>query len=120
MKTVVICSAVIITAVVSMIAWERSTWTRERDAQCKAVEPLVTARATRQQILDAIGQAAEFELTDWSRIEEQFGGTATKMTDIKQRLRERGRLMVYSQSNSIMFIYLDSDGRALHASCFLQ
>ena len=112
-----------VAAAVVLILLERSIWTRDRDTQCEAAQPLIAAGVHKQRVLDTIGQASvEYALTDWPEIEKHFGSdpNRAKMTDIKHRLHERGRLMVYSRSNSIMFVYMSSDGRALHASCFFQ
>ena len=120
MRVLVIGIAILLAATV-IIFWERSQWTRDRDAQCEAVQPLVAAHAQKNDLFKAIGAPTSEEgLADWSRIEKAFGGNNSKIADIKQHLREGGRLLIYSRSNSIMFVYLDSDGRAVHASCFLQ
>jgi hypothetical protein len=106
-------------AVAALIAWERSKWVHERDAQCASASPLVTKRAMKQDVLIALGPAtSEYGFADRSKIAKQFA--PQQAADIQQRLNERDRLMVYSQSNSMMFVYLDQDDRAVHASCFLQ
>jgi hypothetical protein len=120
MRTFVIFGAVLLAAVIVLAVSQRLKWARDRDAQCETARPLIAAGAPRDQVVDTIGSAAEFTLADWSEIERQFGGHAKAMTDIRQRLQERGRVIVYGQSNSIMFVYFNSEGRASHASCFLQ
>jgi hypothetical protein len=84
---------------------------------------LITGAATKPQVVDALGDASvEYTRADWTEIEKHFGATqnSEKASDISRWLHERGRLLVYSRSNSIMFLYLSPDGRASHASCFLQ
>ena len=84
---------------------------------------MITGAATKPLIVDALGDASvEYTRADWADIEKHFGATqnSEKARDISRRLHERGRLLVYSRSNSLMFLYVGQDGRASHASCFLQ
>jgi hypothetical protein len=113
----------VIVGAVGLVTWERSKWLRERDAQCASARALIAAATQKDRVIDTLGKpSTEYGRTDWSEIERHFAGTRQddKLADIRERLHHQGRLLVYSRSNSIMFLYLNSQGRASHASCFLQ
>ena len=123
MKRALIALASLTATAAAIVIWERSKWTHERDAQCASASSLIAAGAPRHQIIEVLGNASvEYRRSEWPEIERHFGGApeTEKLRDIRHRLDDRGRLLVYSRSNSIMFLYLNAEGRALHASCFLQ
>jgi hypothetical protein len=122
-KSAGILIGVFIATAVGFVIWERSRWTKERGAQCASAQPLISASAPKQRVFEVLGRASlEYGRADWAEIEKHFGSAqqGEKVNDISSRLHDRGRLLVYSRSNSIMFLYLDPAGRASHASCFLQ
>jgi hypothetical protein len=123
MKRAAIAVAVLIATAAGLVIWERSKWTQDRDVQCVAARPLIGAAGPRQQVIDVLGKPSiEYGRADWPEIVKQFGSAqkGDKLRDINERLSDHGRLLVYSRSNSIMFLYLDAGGRTSHASCFLQ
>lgn len=97
----------------------RHQWNREARAQCDAAQPLVAATATREQVERSIGApTVAYGREDLTEIHRHFAGP--KEADIQAKLPEGGRVLVYSKSNSIMFVYLTSDGKACDMRCFLQ
>ena len=97
----------------------RHQWQREARAQCNAVQPLVAATATKEQIERSIGTpTVAYGREDSVEIHRHFGGP--KEADIQAKLPEGGRVLVYSKSNSIMFVYIGADGKARDLRCFLQ
>jgi hypothetical protein len=98
----------------------RWQWLSEARAQCSAAEPLIAVRASEEQIVRSIGKPSGAALSrgDWGEIHREFAGP--KEADIQERLPQGGSVLVYSKSNSIMFVYLDADGKARDVRCFLQ
>ncbi len=83
--------------------------------------PFVRVNAQKQDVVQKLGKpSVEYGRADWPTIEKEFGTVEEKARDIDQWLREEGRLLVYSRSNSIMFVYFDKESKASHVSCFLQ
>jgi hypothetical protein len=121
-KIVTILIAVLIVAAAGFVVWQRKSWTQDRDAQCAAARPLTAAMASRSQVIGTLGEpSSEYGRADWAALEKHFGRSQEpKLADIRERLPEGGRLLVYSRSHSIMFLYMDGSERALHATCFLQ
>jgi hypothetical protein len=77
----------------------------------------------REEVVGRLGApSVEDGFEDLPELEKQFGSAQTteKTRDLRQQLQQQERVMIYSRSNSIMFLYLDAKGRASHASCFLQ
>lgn len=84
--------------------------------------PFVRAAAAKEDVIRQLGNpSVEYDRAEWPVIEKHFGSAeGKKVQDIRRWLHERGRLMVYSGSNSVMLLYVDPNGKASHASCFLQ
>ena len=111
MKRAAIAGAVLLAITILLVTWERSKWIQQRNAQCDSAAPLIRDTASRQQITDALGKpSSEYGREDWPDIERHFSTAqqGDKLRDISQRLHDRGRLLVYSRSNSIMFLYANA------------
>lgn len=109
--------------VLLLALWERSQWTKESDQQCDAAKPLTEAKAGKDVLVRHLGPPLnEYLRTDWPPLDRHFGSeqNGMKLRDIDQWLQPHGSLLISSSSNSILFIYLDSDANAFRASCFLQ
>jgi hypothetical protein len=124
LKRIAIAAGMMLVVAAAMAIWQRSAWIKEMETQCESATPLVSAGTVRNDLIRKLGNpSVEYGYADWPVIERNFGSQdaeSAKTSDIRRWLQERGRLMVYSRSNSIMFLYLDADGKASHVSCFLQ
>jgi hypothetical protein len=109
--------------VVGSAYWYRAKWLSEAETLCRGADELVESRASRQKVVAELGvPSTEFGPQDWSSIERAFGSASggAKVADVKKRLEPSGRLLVYSTSNAVMFVYLNGNQQITHASCFLQ
>jgi|ERR671922_1349987 hypothetical protein len=124
MKRVLMFAVGLMILGIAAVAWERSRWLREMREQCDAAQPLLSVSANRDDVIRKLGSpSVEYTHRDWSTIERNFGnrdGSTDKIRDIREKLRDDGRMMVYSRSNSIMFMYFDNNGQVGSVSCFLQ
>ena len=120
-RPVLLVSIVLLTGVAAVAVRERWRWLGEPDAQCEAARPLVQERASRDAILHGIeGLSGEYGSADARWLITQFGERSDKGRDIASNLTGSNRLLLYSRSNSVMFVYLDDHSRAIRAQCFLQ
>jgi hypothetical protein len=102
-------------------AWEALRWRRERDAQCNSAMPLVQSHA-RLSELRALRERppSEYRSEDATHLLRIFSESSDKGLSILTHLRDGNGVLVFSESNSIMFIYTDGEGKAFRAECFLQ
>ena len=54
------------------------------------------------------------------KLVRMFGASSEEAESINRNLHPGQQVVVYSESNSVMLIFLDSEGRAFRAECFLQ
>jgi hypothetical protein len=106
----------------SFAIWEAWRWRRDRDAQCAAAEPLVAARAGLDELrgLRPGRPPGEHSGHDVSQLIREFGASAEESESIRRNLHANGRVLEFSESNSVMLIYVDQQSRAARAECFLQ
>ena len=114
-------SVVLLAGIAAVGVYERESWLRQVRAQCQAAAPLVQQHAPRQTILNVLGaEAGEYDPAQAAWLIAQFGASSPKGRDLAASLTGSSRVLVYSQSNSVMFVYLDAQLRATRAQCFLQ
>ena len=110
----------ILLVLLGYMVFERQRWLREARTQCAAAEPLVGRRAARADVILALGPAREYQAADLAELLEEFARTSPKGEDLASDLSTGSTLLLYSGSNSLMFLYLDDQHRASLAHCFLQ
>jgi hypothetical protein len=105
-----------------MFAWlERRGWVREMEAQCKSMQPLLARGAGRDEVVGSIGApSSDNGAGDLAWLTEQFESTRPKLASIERNVHGSTRVLIYSRSNSIMFVYVDGTAKAVGAECFLQ
>jgi hypothetical protein len=62
----------------------------------------------------------EYSWEDSSSLIKEFGASAEESESIRRHLTNGRSVLVFSESNSVMLVYMDEDSRALRAECFLQ
>jgi hypothetical protein len=112
-------------ALVGMAAfagWEAWRWRRERDAQCAAVQPLIASRARLGDLrtLRPGRPPGEYSAEGTAQLIRAFGASSDKGESIRRNIRDGGRVLVFSESNSVMLVYMDHESTAVRAECFLQ
>jgi len=113
--------AAILVVVIAVGLWENLRWRRERDAQCAAVTPLVNARANIDEIRRlSVGRPVEYSDRQADALIRDFGPQSDKGRSVSQYLIRGRKVLLFSESNSVMLVYFDEDGRAIIAECFLQ
>lgn len=109
--------------VLGIVAWalaDAHSWRVERDALCAAAAPLVARRADSQSF-ETVGRAFyEYKGAAARDVARQFGSESDKGTSIRLHLKADGSLLVFPGSTAVMLVYLDHDGLAEKAECFLQ
>jgi len=63
---------------------------------------------------------AEYSSADAEWLGREFGQSSDKRTSLREHLRGANRVLVFSESNSIMLVYVDEESKAFRAECFLQ
>ena len=99
---------------------ERSRWIRERDALCASAKPLVDRRAPKDDVFRLLGQTNEYRASELESLESAFERGSPKANRLRSQLQGADSVLVYSQSNSVMFVFLDRGASARSAECFLQ
>jgi hypothetical protein len=99
---------------------ERSRWIREKDALCAGAKPLVDRRAPKDDVFRLLGQTDEHRASELASLEAAFDRASPKAESLRHQLQGSDTVLVYSQSNSIMFVFLDRGVTARSAECFLQ
>ena len=100
---------------------EGARWRREANAQCQDAKPLVAAHAGLSELRRiGRGPSTESSFEESGNLVRQFGAESDKAGSIGRNLRQGQRVLVYSESNSVMLVYLDAEGKAFRAECFLQ
>jgi hypothetical protein len=118
---VLLVSIVLLTAIAAFGVHERRRWLRDADALCEAAAPLVQNRAPREAILYTIGSpSGEYGSAKVTSLIDKFGVSSEKGRDLASNLKAQSRLLLYSRSNSVMFVYVDGQSHAVRAQCFLQ
>jgi hypothetical protein len=51
---------------------------------------------------------------------QEFGASSEKSDSIRKYLDHGSRVLVFSESNSVMLVYVDHQSKAFRAECFLQ
>jgi hypothetical protein len=119
-KAILVLSGIVLLGA-GIVAWERQTWLQDMSKQCASAQPLVQRRASREQVLQAIGRpSSEHSVSDLPPLLRRFDSTPPKRENLEQNLRGSNTLLLYSESNSMMFVYLDGQAQAIQAACFLQ
>ena len=122
MRLVIATVTIVIVVGASFMGWEALRWRRERDAQCAAALPLVKAGAGIDRIRQLRTRPpGEYTTADAALLADQFKSASDgKAESIQTNLRAGNRVAIFSESNSIMFVYFNEQGRAFAAECFLQ
>jgi len=108
-------------AVVGLVSLaERSQWIRERDALCASAKPLVEHRAPKDDVFRRLGQTDEYGAPELGPLERAFGSGSPKAKTLRSHVHDPDTVLVYSQSNSIMFVFMERGVSARSAECFLQ
>jgi hypothetical protein len=67
-----------------------------------------------------LGQTAEHSASELASLEHAFGRASSKTASLRRQLEGSDTVLIYSESNSIMFVFLDRGVSARSAECFLQ
>ena len=106
---------------IGVALWYRHGWLQEMHGQCASAAPSVDRHAQREQVIGALGEpSSEHDASDLTGLSHAFGETSPKAAALRMNLRGATTLLLYSRSNSVMFVYLDGAGSATKAECFLQ
>ena len=62
----------------------------------------------------------EYSAEGASQLVRAFGASSDKGESIRKNVRDGGRVLVFSDSNSVMLVYVDHQSTAVRAECFLQ
>jgi len=124
MRTLIALGACVLGGVVLFIGvalWYRHAWLQEMHAQCASATPFVDRHAEREQVIGTLGEpSSEHSASDLAWLTRAFGEGSPKTAALQANLRGATALLLYSRSNSVMFVYLDGEKRAIKAECFLQ
>lgn len=84
--------------------WEAWQWRRDRDAQCAAVKPLIVARAGMDELrgLRPGRPPSDHSTEGASQLMQEFGASSAKSESIRKYLDQGSRVLVFSESNSVM------------------
>ena len=121
-KAAITLAGIVLTISFAVAYWQAASSRRVREAQCAAARPLVAEGKGR----DAFQRLRERPPSEYSaRDAEQLartvaGGSDHTARNIREHLRGRNSVLVFSESDSIMFVYFDERGRAFRADCFLR
>ena len=116
-----VCGLAGLLVLVGVAAWHRQEWRQEMHAQCAAASPLVNRHAQREDVIDILGRpSSEHAASELADLAHAFGEDSPKAAALRANLRGSNTLLLYSRSNSVMFVYLGGDKRTIGAECFLQ
>jgi hypothetical protein len=120
MRRALISVGLVILGLGGYAASESLRWRREANAQCQAAKPLVESRAGINELSRLGRNPGVSSYEEAPTLVRMFGASSEEAESIGRNLRPGQRVVVYSESNSVMLVFLDSEGRAFRAECFLQ
>lgn len=120
-RVALIVLGVVGVAITAVALNEAIAWRRQREAQCAAAKPLVSAHADVGALrrLEA-RRAEEYSASDAEWLIRQFGESSGPAKGVRQHLRDKNRAVLFHQDNSFMLVYVDGSSRAFLAECFFQ